>query len=1064
MAANNSKSTNYWLGGFWTGGTSRGLIWRRGVWSGGEWLKGQWNSNTLSIEWKNDNPHKNKWSIWETGVWKSHSAEEYSFDDFKLGDEYSVWHGGIWKSPIHEGSTYTWQGEDAVPRINIYGNINLYKCDNVPLQTTKREILLPNANSLFLGGQWLRGEWHGGIFANSVWHSLIPYEIKVSYLDDVFFLFEHEEYDLFQNSDSDYTEINNDYSILGFDAAGNIVPTNDTFILYSTYFKTELSYYDDLNYDIKTSIFTSGAVVNSIWEGGTVVDAGSDDPYNVMFGMSLSKSNNIVYDDGGIQPRNKLGLYESVNMIYSKYYGLKLPDWNEYLTTNSNYKIIKIGNEIDNAGNVMHKYILPLHLEDTHMYSNIWKRGDFQQGTFNYSQFYNYTIKNVINTEYIQDPNINNFNDDDRFDKYDSLFRKGLMYKSIFYGGTYLAQYNADYENIKSVFNRSIWSTGYWAAAAEYDYGQSELPASIFTDNNYITNAKFWKSVWLNGIWEGGNMALSAWNCVNPFDYSITLNNETFAPSVEQQYLSDFIFNNIKKNPLGKITDLIYYDEDNNNELFEEYQNVVDDLNRTDFLNIINSDSLTNVDLVVNKKYIFLSYFHEDEYIDPVDPDLGDPNNPENGMLYSVPYDDNTPFDFVLSDSNYTSGVELVIPNFNNNPIECTVAGLNGCANWTQYVQYGVIMLLDADSYLNDDITNENIFRTIGLVHNLLSVWQNGVFEGGIWNGGLWIKGAFMPYTYEKYPNDVYDYTGLSATYDYFDDNIYNAINKYDNAIWSRGIFYAGYFHAKSLFFAIPAYITDIGIYKIDVKLDYKLCLKDSILESHFNNINTNILQVKPLNFVSIFTRKANRGGSLDYKLFSIMNGQFMSGYLQDRSQLEVKDVPVVGTTAFPKDINVGTGVNKLTFGKYRITNVYDGNLINRSTVVSEDIDSISIKNTASSIPVNIQVAEPLIYDVTQNKYTSEIITGVNAWNETITTKFFYEYHSPVGVHPISRTNIKHARPLVVPPGGDSTLQPDWSDIEVDSNIIISPVPSYAQGDGVRSEPWYSTDEINLNP
>jgi len=1051
MAANNSKSTNYWLGGFWTGGTTRGLIWRRGVWSGGEWLKGQWYSNTLKIEWNNNDPYKNKWSIWETGIWKSNSVEEYSFDDFNLSGEYSVWHGGIWKSIIHDGSTYTWQGKDVLQRINIYGNIELYDCDNIPTQTTKRRMLLPNANSLFLGGQWLRGEWHGGIFANSVWHSLVPYEVKVSYLDEVFFLYEHEEYDIFQNTDSEYVEIYGDYSILGFDITGDVVPTNDTFILYSTYFKTGLSYYDDLNYDIKTSIFTSGAFVNSIWEGGTVLDTGDNDPYNVMFGMSLSKSNNVVYDDGGIQPKNKLGVYESVNLLYKRYYGLNLPNWDEYLTTTDVYKILKIGKEVDpQTGNTTDKYMLPTFLEDAHMYSSIWKRGDFQHGVFNYSQFYDYTIKNVVNSEYTQDPNINNLNDDTRFDNYDSLFRKGLIYKSIFYGGTYLAQYNADYESIKSVFNRSIWATGYWVAATEYDYGQlSELPTSLYTDGEYITNAKFWKSVWLNGIWEGGNMALSAWNCVNPFNHTITLNNETFMPSVEYPDLSDFIFNNIKKNPLGKIANLSYYDENNNNELFTEYQNVIADLNRTDFLNIINSDSLPHFDMVQNKKYTYLHYFHEDEYIDPT--------NPEQGLSYYIPYDNGTPFGFVLSDSDYTTNPELVEPNFNNAPIECAAAGLHNCPSWTQYVQYGAIMLLDSDSYLNDDVLNENIFRTLGLVHNLLSVWQNGVFEGGIWNGGLWLKGEFMPYTYERYPSNVFDHTGVSAMYDYFDDNIINIINKYDTAIWSRGVFYAGYFHAKSLFFAVPAYVSDSGLYQIEVNLNYKFCLNDNILESHFNDINTNILQLKPLNLVSFFTRKASRGGNYEYKLFSVMNGNFMSGYFQDRMQFDVKDVPVIGTTAFPEDINEGNGVNKLTFGQYRITSVYDGTNILRGTIVADDLTTVPVKNVAGGVEIDVQVGEPILYDINNNVYSSDIITGINAWNETVTTKFFYEYHSSVGVMPIHRTNIKHAIPLVNPPSNDPSKQPDWSDIEV-LQSLSAPVPSYAQGAGFRPEPYYPLD------
>jgi len=924
MAANNSKSTNYWLGGYWTNGTARGLIWKRGRWSGGTWLKGQWHSNTLQVQWNNYDPHKNKWSIWESGIWSSNSVNEYLFEDFKLGDEYSVWHGGIWKSKMHEGATYTWQGENVVERINVYGNINLYDCDNLPNISTRRRILLPSSNSLFLGGQWLRGEWHGGIFANSVWHSLMSYESNVSFLDEVFFLFEHDEYMIFQNNDPEYSEIVNDYSILIIDVDGNIIKSNDSIILYSTEFKTELSYYDDLNYDASVSTFTSGAVVNSVWEGGTVVDTGLDDPYNIMFGMSITKSNNNIFDDGGIQPKNGLGTYESIEILHTKMYGLNHIDWDTYLKDGNANKVIKLEHNIDVLGNNLYKYTLPLELSNTHIYSNIWKRGDFQHGVFNYGQFYDYTIKNVINTEYIQNPNINDLNDDNRFDIYDSLFRKGLFYKSIFYGGVFLAQYyNERNESLKSVFNRSLWATGYWVAASEYDYGQmSSLPASDFTDNEYITNAKFWKSVWLNGIWEGGNMALSSWNCVNPFNYDITLNNETFLPSVDYNNMSDFIFDNIRHNPLGKILNLTYYDENNNYELYDEYKNIISDFNRTDFLNIINSDALINFDMVINKKYIYLYYFHEDEIIS---------NCGISG------YSDCDPYDFVLSNSTYPTGPELVTPNYNGVPIEC-INTINNCPTWSEYVQYGNIMLLDEDSYLNDDVLNENIFRTLGLVHNLLSIWQNGVFEGGVWNGGLWLKGEFKPYTYERYPDNVLDFSGLPVKYDYFDDNISHTIDKYDNAIWTRGVFYAGYFHTKSLFFAIPAYITDVGVYQLNVTLDNKLCINDDIISTHFNNITTNYLQLKPLNFVSLFARKASRAGNPNFKLFSVMNGQFMSGYFLDRLQPTVSDVPVVGTISFPEDLVEGANIPMLTFGHYRIMQIYQGLLINRGTVVNGDI------------------------------------------------------------------------------------------------------------------------------
>jgi hypothetical protein len=126
MSVNNAESRNYWLGGFWKNGSVRGVIWRRGRWYNGTWLKGQWYSNDLEIQWVNNDPNKNKWSVWYGGIWKSNSREKYDLDNLDLDSEYSVWHGGIWKCALHENASYSWQGENPLSRINIYGNIDTF--------------------------------------------------------------------------------------------------------------------------------------------------------------------------------------------------------------------------------------------------------------------------------------------------------------------------------------------------------------------------------------------------------------------------------------------------------------------------------------------------------------------------------------------------------------------------------------------------------------------------------------------------------------------------------------------------------------------------------------------------------------------------------------------------------------------------------------------------------------------------------------------------------------------------------------------------------------------------
>jgi len=1047
MSVNNAESRNYWLGGFWKNGSVRGVIWRRGRWYNGTWLKGQWYSNDLEIQWINDDPNKNKWSVWYGGIWKSNSREKYDLDNLDLDSEYSVWHGGIWKCSLHENATYTWQGENPLPRINIYGNIDTFTCDRVYAYNDipQRKITLPTSKSLFLGGQWLRGEWYGGIFANSIWHSTEYADSLYDYLDELNYLYNENEYLIFSNSDPKYSLIYGKHSILTIDETTNkVVNVFDAIILYFKVRDTRLSYSAGVEYNKKMSSFMSGAFVNSVWEGGIVYDT-SNDPYNVLFGMSLSAVNTVVYDDNGIQPQNNMGVYESNELKTNRYYGLLLPDWDTYLkSTNSKYQVINFGEEIDNDGNIHNLYVFPMNLTDTTIYSNIWKRGEFRHGTFNYSQFYNYDEHNNINTEYIQSDTINNLQDPNRFDVYDSIFMKGLFNKSIFYGGIFLAQYNADYENLKSSFSRSVWCTGYWAAATEYDYGQlSYLPIGYYTDDEYVTNARFWKSVWLNGIWEGGHMAMSAWNCVNPFNYNITINNETFEPSAKDLYLSDFIFDNIRINPLGKVLDFNYYDE--NGDLLPEYLNIISDLNNTDFLNVINRHNLKHVDIVINTNYAYV--------------DNGLDYDDENNV--SAPYDENTPYDLVLSSSDY-SNPELVDPNDGDAPIVCNEYSVL-CYPWSEYVPYGTLLDNDTELFLNDDVLNENIFRTLGLVHNLLSVWQNGTFEGGVWNGGYWIKGEFKPYRFDNYPDNVLDESGLPAMYDYFDDNIISTPEKFriDNAIWSRGVFYSGYFRAESYFFAVPAYITDTGVNSLNVSLEYKMCINDSVLSSNFNG--DTIQQLKALNLVSFFTRKAYKSSAPNMLYFSLMNGQFMSGYFQDRLQDDTGLVPVIGTRApeFSDDLHTND-INKLIFGNNKISIIREN--INQNTHGTEIgvATEQKTKNTAGNMPVQLNIANPVLYNPNNNVYDTTIIEGENSWHNPYTTRFFYEYstESQLYVYPINRTNIKHGKIGTIDANLGEYQQPMWTD--VDTNISTSaPIPSYAQGSGIHSEPYYEANEVD---
>ncbi|MFV2014263.1 MAG: hypothetical protein ACC656_02455, partial [Candidatus Heimdallarchaeota archaeon] len=770
-------------------------------------------------------------------------------------------------------------------------------------------------------------------------------------------------------------------------------------------------------------------------------------------GMSLSSNRKIVFDDAGIQAEN--GFYESNILLEQRLYGLNLPDWKQYFNnsddeTISNQKIIRMYEDTDNSTTA---YFIPYDLSSIGLYSVIWKRGKFQHGTFNYGQFYDYSSTNEITTSYTSDVDINN-----NYTNYISVFNKGLLYKSLFFGGLYMAQYTDD-DITKSVFNRSIWLTGYWAAASEVTPGI--LPRSSFTDSRYVTNARFWKSIWMNGIWEGGSMIFSAWNCVNPFNYNITINNNEFEPSADE----DTIFDNIEANPIGKITDFEYYDE--NGDLFDVFQNVVDDFNGSDLLNPQSADvsNLLDMDIAMNDNNYFILFYPDDE--------IGFTDNytrTDNG------YPLGTPYDFVLLNGNNEfdstedaggapdSGVGLgcidpgspnallICPNDGNSPVLLF--------DYWSSVDLGLILINDDESTGNTDIENENIFRTLGQVHNLLSVWQNGQFEGGIWNGGLWIKGNIEAYNFENYPDNVIDDVGNEAKFDYFDNNVINdSTQQFDPALWTRGIWYGGYMHANTYFTSVPAYISGgEGSQNLSLDITTKSCLSDLVFSSYFNSTSSTIQQLKSLNLVSINCRKSIRLLFTSNYFLNVMNGQMMGGYFLDRNRTgnNTTIVPLIGTVVseFPNDIGEN-GESKLSFGNW-IVSFTDNTDPAYETQIINSASAFLLKNTTNSSLISTLVAEPYLFDSDNSEYNGNVDTGSNMDGNIITDKFYYEY---LGVSnlPDNRLEIKHAianaegfaqrvySDLFTACDSSDSSYPD-NCLGLDSSEVNLIVPSYAVG------------------
>lgn len=949
-------ASNYWLGGYHTGGTIRGLNWLRGQWSGGSWQKGNFYSVDLSVNWSGAN--RNLWSIWSGGVWRSNS-QNYSFTEYNILDEWSIWHGGTWKSAVLPKQTYSWQGA-FTNSVNIYGDLVTYNCDIQSGNAQSiRTIYLPSPNSLWLGGQWFRGDFKGGIFACGVWHSLKWDPAQYAYLDDLFFLYGNNNSSNFatyqQTIDGvTYTFIVNDNENIPFDL--NLF--ND-----AEFFDIDLT----VQYDESVSNFYQGAMVNSIWEGGTVINSSSD-PFTSVFGMAIDTETSKIQDDSGF--KSKIGFLESNQLLRKRRHGLNLIDYNQYYTngiTNSINQILFINGQ---------NYYIPNRYDTGGIYSVIWKRGKFQNGAFMYGQWYDYNDTNTMRANYATDLMIGS-----TFDELQpnttlpvnfSVFEQGLFYSSLWFNGIWLAKPNANVQNKTSVFSRSQWFTGYWAAAVNN--------ATTFSNDRKITNSEFWKSIWYSGIWEGGDMSQSVWNCFNVFNYDLILENNVISGA---NNFSANPFDNIFANPMGVVNNITYQVNGVNTAQFNGF---INDLAKVDLIRTQPVEGFDFTDLVINNLEFFV---------------LGDGT--------SGTYDPG-PYDFDLDETG-TAGIPTLYL-YNEN-----------------------------EFFINDAATNAAFVRYAGLVDNFASRWKNGSARGTMWNGGIWMTGVFKSYLFTDYPTYVVDRrTGTTVQLDWFDDNIIlqTPIQKIQPGVWQRGIWYAGYFHASSYFFGACAFNRNVGE-GLNLTIENKFLFTDQSVSGQFNSLNATLLEYKPNNYVSIFTRKALRDADDSY--FSSFNGQMLSGILYDVNKNGVQ-TPNFGTIASAEDASINGEVN---FGFVTYDTTVNPDAIGNPNPVNPNTTNLSfpIKNTAGAPPAILNIAHPLAYDDINHDLRYALTT------QQYINMFYYNSQQTVvfATGPDSNYNIRHA--------ALTGNMPKWTDILPITQSSIR-VPSTAQGSG-EQELYYIT-------
>jgi hypothetical protein len=742
-----------WIGGFNNGGVHYNTEWLRGRWSNGEWRSGSWFSFDQNLN------YNLPYSIWTGGVWYSRNTANYlpngqSYNtgnnslitnNYQLATESSVWYGGIWESPVVTDingnlKTYTWDSDFTQQfGVQISNTIN------------DEALLLPKVSSLWLGGQWYRGEFRGGIFYGGIWHSKslqnedkyfsidvasdfnlvsnmftgnltftisnngVPFYSQVinslplgsstinngisTILKNVSTAFKSNLYPVTYTSDLD----SNGIAVNGKLIFQNKNLTDSWSAVYNTAASGEailLNNYVIDSYDVTQSKFKGGKFINAVWLGGIVDDV--TDPNEIIFGDCIGDNVQLISDDSGFN-NESVSFNESIISNTQTITGINL--FNNQTSISSIWKSLKA---------------VPLNS----IYSAVWTRGIWKNGIFKHSSWYNLATDIFVDNYYVS-----KFN-------YQSKFRKGLFYGSVWDGGLWVAS-NGKFvqngivisDNLISTFSESRWKKGYWTT----DDTHTTIVANA-GDETEVTNSTFWRSVWDCGVFEGGVFDLSVWRSgyvVNDIPtISMAATSGTAGTSGSNQVYLQYQRN--------KLT--IEYDLDN--------------IYGTSGTNGTSGESNT-------RSYDVLSVMDNMKLLSPTNI-VSNYYNQMLGYNWSFNVTDNT------GTRNIAQSATINVDNQKFN-------GTYGTAGITSI------------SLTTQDLSLLNPYRFTGNVDNFASIWINGIMRGSIWHGGVWMRGMFL---HKETPNkDFFNQKPIN------DIGLVNtSYQEFNLGFWFRGIWLAGYF------------------------------------------------------------------------------------------------------------------------------------------------------------------------------------------------------------------------------------------------------------------------------
>ncbi len=769
------KLENYahWLGGYHLGINDdsfvRNLVWLRGIFDGGAWEKGHWLSLDLENHYKNDSLEPNNdWSIFKGGEWYSRVNEsttttiENLFKDANngtFGGTLNNWNLDKINNPTLNPITSSFGNginiglNSSISNAGFKGKSKILVKRNTEYTVTAI-VKLPTSTPTSIRG----------VGINAIGNNPIRNVVNIGYrVESTKYFYDVKdgdnniyrlvaETDIYATIKHTFNSADNDFVYIAVTSYQPESSTTDSYQIYNIEMIGENIETKDFDpYDIKNH--------DSIWHGGKWIS-------NTKETGELDEFENPIYYKYTWQSND------------SKLYKVK----NNQILTLPNVKSIWLG--------------------------GLWLRGEFDGGIFANGYWHSVDCKQS-SRGYVYEDLIGQ-----EYNSTSSVFYSGKMINSIWYGGSVMNDNNdklnvifGDLLNLDSnlINNDFTWnrSEDFKFKKSDFSKGYSNdiLGRETFTGYHYdptndgtkeriddieknrvrkqVNNDGIMSVYWKRGDFDNGVLQFSHWD-------SLDLNNN------EQKIISE---KESKNNSIFR-KGLIHYSNWKNglfyaNSSRDRYPLLESDEPMSLFYNsrwekgYWKAKGLKNINTQLDAYYSSLDTTDDIEITNALfSRSLWDAGVFEGGTVdLSIWRSGVSQDDVYLEYKNSTVGL-VKATNISNN-FAFLVDGKAGTNSDFEFSTSSLIKGLDFltnDSTFISDIEN-SIYRWVGSVDNISSIFVNGQMRGSIWHGGVWQKGMFT-------------HTDLTNV-DFFNRDMSQLSTKNDNyqlGIWNRGLWLSGYF------------------------------------------------------------------------------------------------------------------------------------------------------------------------------------------------------------------------------------------------------------------------------